>query len=83
MTGYSNGFKNVNVVHREVLLWSAFEPLGRRFGAMGPGALSASAALRRDAFALWVGRVCQDSQERYGNGFHRGDSRKRKAYNCG
>jgi hypothetical protein len=33
MTGYSNGFKNVNVVHRWVLRMSAFEPLARPFGA--------------------------------------------------
>ena len=32
MTGHSNGFKNVNVVHGR-LGWSAFGPLTRPFGA--------------------------------------------------
>jgi hypothetical protein len=49
MTGYSNGFENVNVVHR----WVSLVRLR-----------TAGAALRRDAFALWVGRVFRSGQKR-------------------
>jgi len=51
MTGYSNGFKNINVVHRWVRLALV------RLRAAG-------AVLRRDAFALWVGPVNRGSRKR-------------------